>query len=133
MRTSAISNGFNAANYFHECTLHSQHLYTVGLCVPPLQVYCNMDLDGGGWTMVWKHSYMEVLTLTTAMYYFSQHYRECSDMEAGWCNIPNKGHLQPTHMMSVVQSVSIPTSAHVSALVLVSICFLLFHLPCIQL
>ena len=24
---------------------------------------------------------------------------ECSDMEAGWCNIPNKGHLQPTHMM----------------------------------
>ncbi len=58
-----------------------------------------MDLDGGGWTMVWKHSYMEVLSLTTAMYYFSQHYRECSDMEAGWCNIPNKGHLQPTHMM----------------------------------
>ena len=58
-----------------------------------------MDLDGGGWTMVWKHSYMEVLPLTTAMYYFSQHYRECSDMEAGWCNIPNKGHFQPTHMM----------------------------------
>ena len=58
-----------------------------------------MDLDGGGWTMVWKHSYMEVLPLTTAMYYFSQHYRECSNMEAGWCNIPNKGHFQPTHMM----------------------------------
>ena len=74
-------------------------LHTVGLCVPPLQVHCDMDLDGGGWTMVWKHSYMEVLPLTTAMYYFSQHYRECSDMEAGWCNIPNKGHLQPTHMM----------------------------------
>ena len=49
--------------------------------------------------MVWKHSYMEVLPLTTAMYYFSQHYRECSDMEAGWCNIPNKGHFHPTHMM----------------------------------
>ena len=74
-------------------------LYTVDLCVPPLQVYCDMDLDGGGWTMVWKHSYMEVLPLTTAMYYFSQHHRECSNMEAGWCNIPNKGHLQPTHMM----------------------------------
>ena len=58
-----------------------------------------MDLDGGGWTMVWKHSYMEVLPLTTAMYYFSQHYRDCSDMEAGWCNIPDKGHFQPTHMM----------------------------------
>ena len=77
---------------------YSTH-YTVDLCVPPLQVYCDMDLDGGGWTMVWKHSYMEVLPLTTAMYYFSQHYRECSDMEAGWCNTPNKGHLQPTHMM----------------------------------
>ena len=58
-----------------------------------------MGLDGGGWTMVWKHSYMEVLPLTTAMYYFSQHYRECSNMEAGWCNIPNKGHFQPTEMM----------------------------------
>ena len=78
---------------------YSQHLYTVDPCVPPLQMYCNMDLDGRGWTMVWKHSYMEVLPLTMAMYYFSQHYRECSDMEAGWCNIPNKGHLQPTHMM----------------------------------
>ena len=82
--------------------LHTQRTHTTStqwLCVPPLQVYCDMDLDGGGWTMVWKHSYMEVLPLTTAMYYFSQHYRECSDMEAGWCNIPNKGHLQPTHMM----------------------------------
>ena len=49
--------------------------------------------------MVWKHSYLEVLPLTTAMYYFSQHYRECSNMEAGWCNIPNKGHFQPTEMM----------------------------------
>ena len=72
MRSSAISNGFNAVNHFHNFTLHSHHLYTVDLCVPPLQVYCDMDLDGGGWTMV---------------------------MEAGWCNIPNKGHLQPTHMM----------------------------------
>ena len=99
MRSSAISNGFNAVNHFHNFTLHSQQLYAVDLCVPPLQVYCDMDLDGGGWTMVWKHSYMEVLPLTTAMYYFSQHYRECSDMEAGWCNTPNKGHLQPTHMM----------------------------------
>ena len=78
---------------------YSQHLYAVDLCVPPLKVYCDMDLNGGGWTMVWKHSYLEVLPLTTAMYYFSQHHRECSDMEAGWCNIPNKGHLQPTHMM----------------------------------
>ena len=95
----SISNGFNADTHFHNFTLYSQHLYTVDLCVPPLQVYCDMDLDGGGWTMVWKHSYMEVLPLTTAMYYFSQHYRECSDMEAGWCNIPNKGHLQPRHMM----------------------------------
>ena len=42
---------------------------------------------------------MEVLPLTTTMYYFSQHYRDCSDMEAGWCNIPDKGHFQPTHMM----------------------------------
>ena len=49
--------------------------------------------------MVWKHSYMEVRPLTTAMYYFSQHYRECSNMEAGWCNIPNKGYFQPTEMM----------------------------------
>ena len=46
-----------------------------------------MDLDGGEWTMVWKHSYLEVLPLTTDMYYFSDYFKQCSDLESGEIHI----------------------------------------------
>ena len=29
-----------------------------------------MGIDGGGWTLVWKHSYMETSPLSTNMYYY---------------------------------------------------------------
>ena len=58
-----------------------------------------MDNDGGGWTLVWKHSVMEVLPLTEDMRYFSDYYKACTDLEVGWCNIPNKDRLNPTEMM----------------------------------
>ena len=59
-----------------------------------------MDNDGGGWTLVWKHSVMEVLPLTEDMRYFSDYYKACTDLEVGWCNIPNKDRLNPTEMMT---------------------------------
>ena len=58
-----------------------------------------MDDDGGGWTLVWKHSAMEVPSLTESMRYFSDYYKACTDLEVGWCNIPNKARLNPTEMM----------------------------------
>ena len=58
-----------------------------------------MDDDGGGWTLVWKHSAMEVLPLNKSMKYFSDYYKACTDLEVGWCNIPNKTRLNPTEMM----------------------------------
>ena len=58
-----------------------------------------MELDGGGWTLVWKHSYMEVLPLTQDMTYFSEYYKACVGLEMGWCNLPGKGHLEPQEMM----------------------------------
>ena len=64
-----------------------------------MQVYCNMDDDGGGWTLVWKHSAMEVLPLNKSMRYFSDYYKACTNLEVGWCNIPNKTRLNPTEMM----------------------------------
>ena len=64
-------------------------------------VYCEMSLDGGGWTLVWKHSYMEVGPLSEDMKYFSKHYRPCTDIETGWCNVPYKARLNPTEMMIV--------------------------------
>jgi len=48
------------------------------------------ELDGGGWTLVWQHSYMEHLPLTHNMTFFSNHYKNCATRASGWCNIPNK-------------------------------------------
>ena len=51
--------------------------------------------------MVWKHSYMQVGSLTEDMKYFSDYYKPCADLEAGWCNVPNKIRFKPTEMMIV--------------------------------
>ena len=48
---------------------------------------------------MWKHSALEVLPLTEDMRYFSDYYKACTDLEVGWCNIPNKDRLNPTEMM----------------------------------
>ena len=48
---------------------------------------------------MWKHSAMEVPSLTEDMKYFSDYYKACTDLKVGWCNIPNKTRLNPTEMM----------------------------------
>ena len=60
-----------------------------------------MTTDGGGWTLVWKHSYMETSPLSTNMYYFSDYYKSCTIHHSGWCNIPNKKRFNPTEQMIV--------------------------------
>ena len=58
-------------------------------------------LDGGGWSLVWQHSYMEDLPLTTNMTFFSSYYRACIQHATSWCNIPNKTSFEPTEQMTV--------------------------------
>ena len=58
-----------------------------------------MTTDGGGWHLVWKHSYREVSPLTTDMFYYSQFHKPCTDLSVGWCNEANKTRLQPEVMM----------------------------------
>lgn len=58
-------------------------------------------LDGGGWTLVWQHSYMETVPLTTNMTYFGDYYKPCTQHATGWCNIPNKARFNPTEQMIV--------------------------------
>ena len=58
-------------------------------------------LDGGGWTLVWQHSYMEDLPLTTNMTFFSDYYKPCTQHATSWCNIPNKARFNPTEQMIV--------------------------------
>ena len=60
-----------------------------------------MTTDGGGWTLVWQHSYLETLPLSTNMYYFSDYYKSCTAYASGWCNIPNKERFDPTEQMIV--------------------------------
>ena len=50
---------------------------------------------------MWKHSYMQVGSLTEDMKYLSDYYKPCADLEAGWCNVPNKIRFKPTEMMIV--------------------------------
>ena len=58
-------------------------------------------LDGGGWTLVWQHSYMDDLPLTTNMTFFSDYYKPCIQHATSWCNIPNKARFNPTEQMTV--------------------------------
>ena len=60
-----------------------------------------MSTDGGGWTLVWTHSYLEISPLSTNMYYFSDYYKSCTTHDSGWCNIPNKKRFDPTEQMIV--------------------------------
>ena len=50
-----------------------------------------MSLDGGGWTLVWKNSFMDNLPLSDNMRYYSGYYKDCtSPVNGRWCNIPHK-------------------------------------------
>ena len=77
------------------CVCDVQYIISPNL----LQIYCNMTTDGGGWSLVWKHSYRQVSPLTTDMYYHSSFYKPCTNLSVGWCNVPNKTRLQPEEMM----------------------------------
>ena len=79
---------------FYVCNLSSMN--------ESFQVYCDMsELDGGGWILVWQHSYMEDLPLKLSMRYFSEDYTPCVTRASGWCNIPNKARFNPTEQMIV--------------------------------
>jgi hypothetical protein len=57
-----------------------------------------MTTGEGGWSLVWKLSYMEV-NLTRHMTYYSSVHKECNNLDAGWCNVLIKEKLHPTDMM----------------------------------
>ena len=64
----------------------------------------NTQFDKGGWTLVWQHSYMEDLPVTTNMTFFSNYYKPCTQHATSWCNIPNKARFNPTEQMIVAYS-----------------------------
>ena len=62
-----------------------------------------MTTDGGGWTLVWQHTYMKFNPLNSKMFYFSNSYRPCvkDASHEDWCNIPHKANFNPTEQMIV--------------------------------
>ena len=56
-------------------------------------------IDGGGWALVWQHSYLENLPLSTKMIYYSDYYKPCTTKASGWCNIPNKARFGATEQV----------------------------------
>ena len=62
-----------------------------------------MDIDGGGWTLVWQHTYMKFNPLHSKMFYYSSSYRPCvkDAFHEDWCNVPNKALFNPTEQMIV--------------------------------
>ena len=62
-----------------------------------------MSTDGGGWTLVWQHTYMKFNPLDSKMFYYSNSYRPCvkDASHEDWCNIPNKALFNPTEQMVV--------------------------------
>ena len=71
-----------------------------------------MQTDGGGWSLVWKHSYTEVSPLTTDMFYHSDFFKPCTDLASGWCNVPTKIRFQPEEMMIVAYHYSTTVYAY---------------------
>ena len=62
-----------------------------------------MSTDGGGWTLVWQHTYMKFNPLNSKMFYYSNSYRPCvkDASHEDWCNVPNKALFNPTEQMVV--------------------------------
>eukprot|EP00042_Codosiga_hollandica_P037576 m.297768 g.297768 ORF g.297768 m.297768 type:complete len:1012 (-) comp55171_c0_seq2:436-3471(-) len=65
------------------------------------QIFCDQATDSGGWSLAWKHSYLEVGTPSRNMAFFSSFDQPCLNLSSGWCNLPQKAALGSNEQMIV--------------------------------
>eukprot|EP00049_Salpingoeca_infusionum_P019217 m.360847 g.360847 ORF g.360847 m.360847 type:complete len:1032 (+) comp19206_c0_seq1:101-3196(+) len=80
------------------------------------QAYCDMELDGGGWQLVWLHAYLQNGAVDESFAFFAGTDTPCTSLSANACNTPRKTAQGAVEQMTVAYNSGVPKYAYKSHL-----------------